>query len=298
MRHVTFYIIDAFTQTRFAGNPAGVVLPNEPLSESEMIAIATELHLETAFALPLADGTADFRIAYYMGANRVPLCGHDTIALTAVLVHRGFMQTPGSVRLATDVGVLSIAVSDDEKITLALAPPQFGQTVVSYSVAEALGLSPSEIEGTDLPVQIVSTGLPFLIVPVMHRAALNALAPDMATLIAYGDSFESYVAGFYLWTPEVVSRDSQIHARCFCPALGLPEDPVTGTASGAVGAYLARHEWLTPNAEGVLKFRTEQGYEMGRPGNVDVKLDMVGRNVKGVEVSGFAVIVGEGRLRL
>ena len=285
-----------------------------------MLAVAGELHLESAFLTPSADPDADYEVAYYTAAQRIPLCGHDTIALATVLAQTGRVSAPATVRLATDVGILAVTVAEDGLVTMSQALPQYGEVLESGEAAEALGIPLTEIEDTRLPVQVVSTGTPFVIVPVAHRATLAALAPDMAVLIAYGDGLEAAVAGFYVWTAETERADAQVHARCFtevnaggdvllteradaqvharcfCPAAGLPEDPVTGTASGAVGAYLARHGQLTPDAGGVLNFRTEQGHAMGRPGSAGVCLETDGRQVTRVQISGTAVLVGEGKL--
>ena len=293
---VPFFVADSFTRTRYAGNPAGVLLPAAPLSDAQMQAIAGELHLESAFAVPSVMPDADFEVAYYTGAKRIPLCGHDTIALATVLAQTGRLPESGTVRLRTDVGVLAVTVSADGEVTMAQALPVYGQTVPAAAVADALGLPVSEIEDTGLPVQVVSTGTPFVSVPVMHRAALNALAPNAAMLTAFGDSLTDYADGFYVWSFDTESGDALLHARCFCPAAGLPEDPVTGTASSAVGAYLARLGRLTAEAEGIARFRTEQGYVMGRPGNVDVQISTAAGKVTGVSVSGTAVLVGQGTL--
>jgi PhzF family phenazine biosynthesis protein len=298
MLTLPFYIVDAFTQTRYAGNPAGVVLPDSPLSDDQRFAVAGELHLESVFAMPSADASADYTVAYFTGVKRIPLCGHDTIALATVLAQTGRLTLPGTVRLATDVGILTVRVGEDGVVVMDQALPRYGKPVPAADVADALGLPLSEIEETRLPVQIVSTGTPFLIVPIVHRAALNALAPDRAALIAYGDSLEEFADGFYVWTPETESPEAQVHARCFAPAAGLPEDPVTGTASGAVGAYLANLGLLRPDSAGVLSFRTEQGYAMGRPGTVGVRLETREGAVTRVQVSGTAVVVGEGKLWL
>lgn len=293
---VPFFIADSFTRTRYMGNPAGVLLPDTPLSDAQMRAIAGEMHLESAFALPSVTADADFDVAYYTGAKRIPLCGHDTIALATVLAQTGRLPASGTVRLLTDVGLLAVTVSADGLVTMAQALPTYGQTVPTAAVADALGLPVSEIEDTGLPVQVVSTGTPFVIVPVTHRAALNALAPNAAMLTAFGDSLTDYADGFYVWSFETEGEDALLHARCFCPAAGLPEDPVTGTASGAVGAYLARQGRLTADAEGMARFRTEQGFVMGRPGNVEVQIGMAAGEVVEVLVSGTAVLVGQGTL--
>lgn len=293
---VPFFLADSFTCTRYAGNPAGVLLPDAPLTDAQMQAIAGELHLESAFAVPSVTADADFDVAYYTGAKRIPLCGHDTIALATVLAQVGRLPAWGTVRLATDVGVLTVRLDGEGVVTMAQALPTYGQAVPAAAVADALGLPLSEIEDTGLPVQVVSTGTPFVIVPVLHRAALNALAPNMAALTAFGDSLMDYADGFYVWSLETEQEDALLHARCFCPAAGLLEDPVTGTASGAVGAYLARLGRLTANSEGLARFRTEQGYVMGRPGNVDVQIGTAAGEVSGVSVSGTAVLVGQGTL--
>jgi PhzF family phenazine biosynthesis protein len=298
MLTLPFYIVDSFTQTRYAGNPAGVVLPENPLSDAQMLAVAGELHLESVFAMPSADASADYTVAYFTGAKRIPLCGHDTIALATVLAQTDRLTRAGIVRLATDVGILTVRVGEDGVVVMDQALPRYGLSVPAADVAAALGLPLAEIEETGLPVQIVSTGTPFLIVPIVHRAALNALALDRAAWIAYEDSLEEFVCGVYVWTPETESANAQVHARCFCPSSGLPEDPVTGTASGAVGAYMARLGLLTPDSSGALSFRTEQGYAMGRPGTAGVRLETREGTVTRVQVSGTAVVVGEGKLWL
>ena len=296
MSSVPFYVLDSFTRKRYAGNPAGVVLPDRPLSESQMRGFAGEMHLETAFVSPSDDPSADYIVAYYTGVERIPLCGHDTIALATVLAHTGAITLPATVRLATDVGIIAVSIGQDQAVTMDLAPPQYGDMIEPAEAAEALGLPLTEITDTGLPVQIVSTGNPFLILPVARRSAISALAPDMNTLIAYGDGFDAPLIGFYVWTLDTEGEDAQVHARCFCPAVDLPEDPVTGTASGAVGAYLARHGQLAPASDGSLSFRTEQGMAMGRPGHVDVRMETEGNAVTRVQVRGYAALVAEGQV--
>ena len=165
MPSVPFYIVDSFTQTRYAGNPAGVVLAETPLTEAQMLAIAGELHLETAFVTPGASDS-DYIVAYYTAVERIPLCGHDTIALATVLAQTGRLDAPATLRLATDAGPLSVSVAADSLVTMEQALPVYGQTVSAEDAAQALGLPVSDITETGLPVQVVSTGNPFLIVPV------------------------------------------------------------------------------------------------------------------------------------
>ena len=173
------------------------------------------------------------------------MCGHDTIALATTLAQTGRLPASGAVRLATDVGILSVSVASDGLVTMNQAVPVYGSCVDPEAAANALGLSLPEIADTGLPVQIVSTGTPFLIVPVQHRAALNALAPDMAALIAYGDSLMDFIAGVYVWSPETVSADAQIHARALLPGPGPAGRPGNGDSHrrgwGVSGAARPKH---------------------------------------------------------
>lgn len=292
MPDIDFYIVDAFTQTPYAGNPAGVVFHDRSLTGAQMQKIAGELHLESAFVAADTSGGADYRVAYYTGAARVPLCGHDTIAAVATLRHRGQIPAPGRVRLATDVGMLCVTINEAGEVPMEQALPIYGTEIDAGDILQALGLNHV---GMPLPRQVVSTGTPFLLLCVSSPETVDGLAPDMSRLAAV---LPDDVAGVYVWTWAELGSDALVHARCFAPAIGLPEDPVTGTASGALGAYLARHRPGLIDANGLLEFRTEQGTAMGRPGSARVRVQTSGERVTGVEVSGYAVIAGQGTLRV
>ncbi|MBV9850014.1 MAG: PhzF family phenazine biosynthesis protein [Armatimonadetes bacterium] len=290
-----YAVLDSFTRRRFAGNPAGVVLHDGTLTGAQMQLIAGELGLETAFLMPLA-GTeadnADYRAAYYTGTRRIPLCGHDTVAAAVLLAHTTRLSVPGTVRFATDVGDLSVEMTEEGTAIMEQARPQHGASASADDVADALGLTREEIVG---PPQVVSTGTPFLFAPIRTRAALDALRPDGARLAAFLDVLPGRVNGAYVWTQETTDPAALVHARCFAPGVGLPEDPVTGSASGALGAYLLRHGLARPDADGMLSFMTEQGHAMGRPGHAQVRLEVTGEDVTRVQVGGHAVLVAQGR---
>lgn len=287
-----YFVLDVFTQTRFTGNPAGVVLHDGTLSGEQMRQMAGELGLESAFLCPATVAEADYQVAYYTGAQRVPLCGHDTIASASLLAQTGRLTVPGTVRFATDVGVLMVEAATSGTVTMTQALPQYGALADAGQVA-ALGLDAREIAA---PPQVVSTGSPFLFVPIRTRHALNALSPDAIRLTAFLNTLPDQPLGMYVWTRETINPHSFAHARCFAPGIGLPEDPVTGSASGALGAYLLRHGLAHPNADGVLTFSTEQGYVMARPGQAQVRLEVKGSEVTRVQVSGEAVLVAQGRI--
>lgn len=285
-----FFIVDAFTQSRDTGNPAGVVLHSTSLSHEQMRQMAGELGLETAFLTPCVDGTANYTVAYYTALRRVPLCGHDTVAAATMLAHMGRVPKPGCLCLATDVGLLTITIGMDGLVWMTQALPRWGPIVAPEIAAQALGLKPDQIWGTS---QVVSTGTPFLFVPLREVSILDALHPDPARLTPFCDELEA--AGVYVWT----EWDTPLlQARCFAPGVGLPEDPVTGSASGALGAYRWHSGRAQPDVSGVVEFTVEQGRAMGRPGHAQVRVEVIQKEVRRVQVGGYAVLIAEGTLWL
>ena len=293
MEAIQYFVLDAFTRTRFAGNPAGVVFHEDRLTHTQMQSVAGELGLESAFLTLMPGGEADYRVAYYTGVSRVPLCGHDTVAAAALLALKGWLPPSGAARFATDVGTVTVAVSPAGMVTMQQAQPAYGAVAERGEVAAALGLDAADIVGSP---QVVSTGSPFLFVPVRSRTVLNSLPVPGPALTAFLTAQMERPLGAYVWTRETADPSAFAHARCFAPGVGLPEDPVTGSASGALGAYLLRHGLARTDANGLLAFSTEQGYAMGRPGHAEVRLEVSGGEVSRVSVAGEAVLVAEGRL--
>lgn len=296
MPHAEFYTADSFTDTRFAGNPAGIVFHDGTLAPAQMQAIAGELHLETAFLSPPSTPDTDYTVAYYTGAKRIPFCGHDTIAAAAVLVHSGRLSAPGVARFATDVGIIPIKVSESGDITLFPALPVFGDVVDAAPFLQALGMDESALHPA--PTQIVSAGTAFVLLGLRDEAVLVALRPDMARLTTL-QTTPGAPDGLYIWA--VASRNPHgiaFSARCFCPGAGLPEDPVTGSATTAFSAYAVRHCLLPNVGEGRVSFRTEQGRGGSRLGHVSVMVECAGGEAVSVQVTGRAVIVSAGTLFL
>lgn len=289
-----FYTLDSFTTVRFAGNPAGVIFHDGSLTPGQMQTIAGELHLESAFLSPPSSPEADYAVCYYTGTARVPFCGHDTVAAAIALVYRGDLSAPGSVRFATDVGILTVDVADTGYVTLNQSLPTFGPVLDAAPLADALGVSPAALYSS--PIQVVSTGTLFALLGVGSADTLHALRPDMVRLAAHLGTLPDAPAGCYVWTPAAPPCPVQFHARCFCPGLGLPEDPVTGSASGAFGAYLLQHGWPLEGDGNHREFRTEQGRAMGRVGTATIRLSTVNGRVSQVQVSGPAVLISEGAL--
>ena len=277
--------VDAFTTEPLAGNAAGVVPDAAGLDDAQMQAIARELNAsETAFLTP--GDEADRRIRYFTPTQEVDLCGHATVASHAWLAEAGRIDD-GTHGLATNVGVIEVTVNEgsvwmtqDDAVVEAV-------DLDHGRVAGVLGADPATLRdvGADLPLATASTGLGYLIVPVNFLSALSELAPDFDAVAALTDELD--VTGVYAFTFDALDADATLHGRMFAPGAGVDEDPVTGTASGAVGAYL--REIAAFDGELPAELTLEQGHFVDRPGRVRVRA-----RSEPVEVGGRAVTALDG----
>ena len=284
MEQVRVLLVDAFTDEPLAGNVAGVVPEADGLADEQMQAIARELGAsETGFLL--STGAADRRVRFFTPTAEVDLCGHATVASHAVLALDGTLDA-GHHTLETAVGVLDIELEESGMVWMAQEQPSVRQVEVDPErLGEVLGITTAAIAPAELTVARASTGLPFLIVPVDYLSALGEATPDFDRVTELSEQFD--VAGIYAFTFDTLEGHSTIHGRMWAPALGVDEDPVTGTASGAAGAYL-RHVGAFDRLPDEMVF--EQGHFIDRPGEVHVR---VGDEIT---VGGRATVSVDGRL--
>ncbi len=280
-------IVDAFTDEPLSGNPAGVVPDAGGLSADQMLAVAREINAsETAFLLPSED--ADRRARYFTPTDEVDLCGHATVASHALLAEEGIIGE-GSHTLETGAGTIDVSV-EDGTVWMGTADAEVREVDVGYErVADALGVDVAALRdvGADLPLAKATTGLWYLMVPVNFLEHLGGMDPDMAEIAALSE--ELGLTGVYAFTFDTVGN-ATLHGRMFAPAAGVPEDPVTGTASGAVAAYVRRHGALGGDIGEELLL--EQGHFMDRPGLVRVQAEGE------IRVGGGAVTALNGELRV
>ena len=261
-------LVDAFTDEPCAGNAAGVVPDASGLADDQLQAIAAELGAsETAFLTDSDD--ADRRVRYFSPTSEVDLCGHATIASHAHLFADGVIDA-GEHTLETNVGVLDIEVSEDGTVWMTQNAPEFREVDVSYErVARATGTETAALRGAsdDLPLAVADTGLPFLVVPITYLSDLSDANPNFDAVEELAD--EVGAAGVYLFTFDALAGESTLHGRAWVPGLGIDEDPVTGTASGAAGAYLEHFDAFDDDTPEEMVF--EQGHFVDRPGTVRVR---------------------------
>ncbi|AGN02315.1 phenazine biosynthesis protein PhzF family [Salinarchaeum sp. Harcht-Bsk1] len=289
MQTVRTLLVDAFTDEPLSGNAAGVVPDAAGLSEPQRQAIARELSVsETAF-LANGDG-ADYRIQYFTPTQPVDLCGHATIGTFAGLAATDAIGA-GTVEVETPVGVLEVTVEDDGSVWMTQDDPTIRRVDLDRErLAAALGLRPSAVTDleSELPLAVSSTGLPWLLVPVAFLSQLGDADPDLDAVAEIADEVDA--VGIYPFTFDTLEREAHVHARAFAPGAGVPEDPVTGTASGATGAFL-RHVGAF---DGDLpeELLIEQGHYVERPGTVRVR---AGEKIR---VGGNGALALDGELRV
>ncbi|WP_134687084.1 PhzF family phenazine biosynthesis protein [Brevibacillus migulae] len=288
MDHIKVYHIDAFSKLPDRGNPAGVVLDGETLTEEQMRKVAEKVGFnETAFVCPSAQ--ADLKIRFFTPGHEMNVCGHATMAAVYALQTKGWLGDRKEITIETKAGVLPIRIDIDEEvcITMRQAAPQFQAFSGSVeALAHAMGIEETDIE-TKLPILYGSTGIWTLLVPIKTLAAFTRMKPK-------NERFPSVLkdmprASVHPFCLETYDANAHMHARHFSsPFSGTVEDPVTGTASGVMGAYYARYLNRMGDQD-TLQLVIEQGQEIGRDGRVRVTVT----NGDIVEITGHAVYVAD-----
>ncbi|MCG8566259.1 MAG: PhzF family phenazine biosynthesis isomerase [Desulfobacterales bacterium] len=299
MTEYKLYQVDAFTQTRFSGNPAGVVLDARGLEDAQMQAIAREMNnSETAFLFPGDGDNCDGEIRYFTPTMEVPACGHATIALLHALALDQDLDDC-ILRMKTRIGILPLGIQrrpDGYHLHMtqgefAMDEPLDGDT--HARIMNALGLSSGDMDER-CPVQMAGTGHGKVMVGILQRERLHGISPDLAALSRI--SGDTGYNGFYVFTLDA-EPGFLVHGRMFAPASGIAEDPVTGNANGPLGGYLLAHG-LARARDGVFSFQARQGEAMGRPGSIGVQVRLDGDRVVETRLEGRAVVVFQTRLKM
>lgn len=277
------YTLQAFAKNSKGGNPAGVVLVADNLTDGEMQQIATVIGLsETAFVS--RSKVADYRVRFFTPKKEVDFCGHATIATFYLMRFINILKR-GIYTQETNAGVLKIEV-DTHSIVMAQPTPSFYEIVDKKSIAKSLNILESDIVD-ELPVQVVSTGLKDIIIPVKSLEILQRIAPSFDKVKRISEKYNA--VGYHVFTMETLKKGSAAHCRNFAPLLGINEEAATGSASGALGAYMLEHGVV----QAPVKLKLEQGYIMHNPSEivVDLKKDandqtvvMVGGTADNIEV--------------
>lgn len=303
-----FLHYDVFTQQPLAGNPLAVFPDAGGVTADRMQAVAREMNLsESTFVLASETPGTDVRMRIFTPTTELPMAGHPTIGTTFALAHTGVIRagTPRFV-FGLEVGATPVDLAWDG-VTLRFAwmtqpNPTFGpllQDAVSSgppdvrpAVAAAVGLDASDL-APGLPVQQVSCGVPFLMVPLRDQEAVDRAVSDSSACrrLAASTGLDLPVL---LFTVLPAGSPDTVYTRMFAPTLGITEDPATGGASGPLGAYLVCHRLVSHEA--ARSMTSLQGAAMGRPSRIYISIASRGAEISEVKVGGEAVLVGSGEM--
>ncbi len=286
---------DVFSDRRFGGNQLAVFPDAAGLPARTMQQIAREIGFaETTFVTKAEDAGTDARMRIFTPGSELPMAGHPVIGSTFALARAGAIrQGRRDWVFGLNIGPTPVALEwEGDRLTFAWMTqrnPDFGRTIDDDgSVARALGVRDEDIRATGLPVQEVSCGVPFVMVPLRTREAVDRAVPDMRLL-----DFEAYL---FTTDREGAADPATTYSRMFAPVFGISEDPATGSASGPLGSYLVRHSQVTrQQAQAMLNL---QGVKLGRPSWIHIAIDAEDGAISRVRVGGTSVFVAEGTMEV
>jgi trans-2,3-dihydro-3-hydroxyanthranilate isomerase len=295
MRRYPFAQWDVFASKPLEGNPLAVFPDGRGLSDAEMQAIAREMNLsETTFILPRDPATEaerGVRVRIFTTEEELPFAGHPTLG-TAMALRAASGSAPAEIALELGVGRIPVAFSEGAEGIfgeMRQRDPDFGALHSAGDVATVAGLAPEDIS-PEWPIQTVSTGVPFAIVPLASLDAIRRVELDWRRMRRYADQKDG-VFSFFFVTRETVDPEAHLHARMI---FSNGEDPATGSASGCCAAWAVRYGVIPPDEQAMI----EQGIEVRRPSHIYVRASRDGDRVTNVRVGGYAVEVLRGEVRL
>lgn len=304
MRSLEYLHLDVFTDRAFEGNQLAVFLDGRGVDASLMQTIAREMNFsESTFLLPAERADTDIRMRIFTPGVELPMAGHPTIGSTFALAHIGTIR-PGQDRFVFGLGVgptrvelswkaetLSFAQMDQRlpDVRAPLASPE--------QVLRAVGVDASAFTQTGLPMEEISCGVPYILLPLGTRAAVDATEADSSALGKLKSAFGGDHTAIYLFSTESTGDDVTAYSRMFAAGLGVVEDPATGSACGPLGCYLVKHGVVKGDAR--AKMVSWQGVAMGRPSRIHISITQDSAEaISRVQVGGQAVVIARGTLAL
>ena len=310
-----FVQLDVFTDRAFAGNSLAVFPDGSGIADEEMLKIAREMNLsETVFVLEPSKSkekspSALKRLRIFTPTREIPFAGHPVVGTWNLLAREGVVPKPesgtGLVRVYHEIGIgilpVDIEFKDGEPVQVVMTQGKAEMGIVLEDAHEqadlirSLGLAPEHLD-ENLPIQVISTGMKFLVVPVRALADLRNCRVNAALLAEIYKRHDA--TGCYAFSQETIEVGaSRVSARMFAPDDNIPEDPATGSAAGALGAYLIYHGALSDDSvDGVFKFTIEQGDFINRPSRLNIEVKGKTGAIEEVRVGGPSVVVARGEV--
>lgn len=288
-----FYLVDVFAQQKYSGNQLAVIPDAESLSTEKMIQITREFNFsETTFITGSPDTEDRYPVRIFTPAEEVPFAGHPTVGTAWVIRNLLREDLCPSVTLNLQVGAIPVAFDDTGGLAIMTTKaPSFGNQPARESVASVLGLTPEDLDPCH-PVQVVSTGLPALIVPVACLEAVQRIRVDVDQVQALAQATDIGKV-MLVFCPETIAQETQLHVRVFCPLVNIAEDPATGSANSCLAGYLVKHRYFHTDT---IDIQVEQGLEIQRPSRLHLKAEQGAQEIN-IQVGGQVQLIAEGTLK-
>lgn len=287
-----FYIVDVFAERKYAGNQLAVFRHASDLADEEMQQIAREMNFsETTFILSDAEREGGYDVRIFTPVAEVPFAGHPTLGTSYIIRKEIIQEDVGRVNLNLKLKQIPVTFEQEDNrdiLWMKQKSPDFGDTTDPAHMAELLGLAPEQID-TRFPIQEVSTGLWFAIVPLKNLDAMKQARVNQEEYFA--QSRQKQEDGILVFCPETYNDENDLNVRVFVPFYGIEEDPATGSGNGCLASYLVKHRYF---ADGKVDARVEQGYEIDRPSLIRLKAEQQGELID-VNVGGNVVMIAKGQ---
>jgi len=292
MSSLPYFIVDVFAEEKYAGNQLAVFTSADGLSTEQMQQIAKEVNYsETTFVLSTKQQDEGYDVRIFTPTKELPFAGHPTLGTAFVLQQEVIRQPVEQVALNLKVGQIPVTIlysgQSPDILWMQQNPPVFGDVLTAETIAPVLSLDTHDMDSR-FPIQEVSTGVPFIIVPLISLDALQRIKVNVDRLFPVVENLQA--KEILVFCPETRHSANQFSARVFAHYLGVPEDPATGSANGCFAGYLVQHAYF---GETRLDVRVEQGYEMGRPSLLRLKAQKVEEKIN-VFVGGRVIKVAQG----
>jgi len=292
MSKLTFYIVDVFAEEKYAGNPLAVFRDTQTLSDIEMQQIAKEMNYsETTFILREEKRNGGYDVRIFTPEKEVPFAGHPTLGTAYVIQHEIIGESIETVILNLKIGQIPVTINysggQADILWMKQVTPTFGQIFDTGQISQVLGFDKGEIDDR-FPIQEVSTGLPFIMVPLKTLKALKQAKIDKNKYFELIKDAEA--KAILIFCPETRGQENDLSVRVFAEYYGVIEDPATGSANGCLAGYLVKNRYWGKDQ---INVRVEQGYEIGRPSLLFLRAEDREGRIE-VFVGGKVIMIAEG----